>query len=235
MEDIERYSDYNEYEDDIPKSKNPILLILKILIAVVCIGVIGIFAFRLVVFNYYPDSMKNLTFNEALTAYYNSTDGEINALTQDLRAPYDDPKVGTFFGDNLIIIEGANQIQCSVRFNRAILEDLEEEYGVELEAGDVNLLSFRLTRNHETEDGVFVPIGTLSHVETDSFIMYEYYKVVFDDVDLLRGKEGEVKWLALEITVAGVEREEPYRIAIYENNDEYSSVEEYKLSEEEHP
>ena len=53
--------------EDIPKSKNPILLILKILIAVVCIGVIGIFAFRLVVFNYYPDTIKNLAFNDKLT------------------------------------------------------------------------------------------------------------------------------------------------------------------------
>ena len=68
MDDLERYGDYNEYEDDIPKSKSKVVLVLKILIAVVCVSVIGLFAFRMIMFNYYPESVKNIYFTDKLTA-----------------------------------------------------------------------------------------------------------------------------------------------------------------------
>lgn len=236
MDDMERYGDYTEYEDDIPKNrKNPVMLILKILIALVCLSVIGIFAFRMIAFNYYPDSMELLYFNDTLTAYYNATDGDIKATTQDMRAPYDDPKTGVFFADNLIVIEGAGQIQCSVRLNRGALDDLSAKHGVTLTADNADRFNFRLSRNHAIIDGEFVPIGTLSVAEPDSALMYEYYKLVFDGVDLQNGTEDEVKWLSLEIYVNGVEMEEPYRIPIYENNDSYSKFDEYELSGKEHP
>ena len=75
MEDFERYGDYNEYEEDIPKSKNPVLILLKVLVGVICVGVVGLILFRLLVFNHYPDSMKNIYFNETLTEYYEQTNG----------------------------------------------------------------------------------------------------------------------------------------------------------------
>lgn len=236
MDDMERYGDYTEYEDDIPKNrKNPVMLILKILIALVCTTVIGFFAFRMIAFNYYPDSMESLYFNDTLTAYYNETNGNIGAVTQEMRAPYDDPKTGVFFADNLIVIEGAGQIQCSVRYNRGALDDLSQKHGIELTEGTADMFTFRLVRNHETLDGEFVPIGTLSVAETDSALMYDYYKVVFDGVDLQNGTADEVKWLSLEIYINGVEMEEPYRIPIYENNETYSRFEEYELSDKERP
>ena len=63
--------------------------------------------------------------------------------------------------------------------------------------------------------------------------MYRYFKLVFDEVDLDREGANEVKWLALEIYVEGID--EPFRIAIYENNSEHSEFSEYKLSSEEKP
>ena len=45
--DMERYGDYTEYEDDIPKSKSKFLLTIKILVLVSCFSVVGIIAFRL--------------------------------------------------------------------------------------------------------------------------------------------------------------------------------------------
>ena len=234
MEDIERYSDYNEYEDDIPKGKKtPVMLVLKILLALVAVAVIGIFAFRMIVYNYYPDTVKNILFTDSLSAYYEETGGNINAQTQKLRAPYDDNKAGNFFADNLIIIEGINEIQVSVRFNNALISTLNEKHGLSLMLDDLSAFSFSLARNHESQDNVFVPIGTLVATETDSKYMYQYFKVVFDDVDLDRGGENEVKWIALEIRVEGID--EPFRIAIYENNSEHSELSEYKLSSEEKP
>ena len=63
--------------------------------------------------------------------------------------------------------------------------------------------------------------------------MYRYFKLVFDEVDLDREGANEVKWLSLEIYVDGID--EPFRIAIYENNSEHSEFSEYKLSSEEKP
>lgn len=234
MEDIERYSDYNEYEDDIPKGKKtPVMLVLKILLATVAIAVIGIFAFRMIVYNYYPDTMKNILFTDSLTAYYEQTNGNIDAKTQELRAPYDDNRAGNFFADNLIIIEGINEIQLSIRFNNALVDTLNEKHGLSLTLDDLSAFSFALTRNHESQDNVFVPIGTLVAEKTDSKYMYQYFKLVFDDVDLDREGANEVKWLALEIYVVGID--EPFRIAVYENNSEHSELSEYKLSSKEMP
>lgn len=234
MEDIERYSDYNEYEDDIPKGKKtPVMLILKILLALVAVAVIGLFAFRMIVYNYYPDTIKNILFTDKLTAYYNEQGGDINARTQKLRAPYDDNRKGNFFADNLIIIEGIDELQVSVRFNKALIDTLNAEHKLSLTLEDTDAFSFSITRNHKSEDNVFVPIGTLVATETDNKLMYQYFKLVFDEVELDRGGENEVKWIALEIRVEGID--EPFRIAIYENNSEYSELLEYKLSSKEKP
>lgn len=234
MEDIERYSDYNEYEDDIQQGKKaPFMLVLKILLAVVTLSIVGIFAFRMVVYNYYPDTIKNLLFTDTLTAYYNDQDGNIGAKTQKLRAPYDDPNAGNFFADNLIVIEGINELQVSVRFNTALINTLNEKYGLALTADDVSAFSFSLSRNHESLDNVFVPIGTLVATETEARYMYRYFKLAFDEVDLDREGENEAKWIALEIRVEGIE--DVFRIAIYENNSEHSELVEYKLSSKEKP
>ena len=234
MEDIERYSDYNEYEDDIPKGKKtPVMLILKILLALVAVAVIGLFAFRMIVYNYYPDTIKNILFTDKLTAYYNEQSGDINAQTQKLRAPYDDNRKGNFFADNLIIIEGIDELQVSVRFNKALIDTLNSEHKLSFTLDDLSAFSFSLARNHESEDNVFVPIGTLVATETDNKLMYQYFKLVFDEVELDRGGENEVKWIALEIRVEGID--EPFRIAIYENNSEYSQLSEYDLSSKEKP
>ena len=92
----EQYGDYTEFEDDIPKKKSPVLFILKILIYVVCFAVVGVLVFRIILFNYYPDSMEDPYFTPELNAYYESVGGEAVIKTQDLRTPYDDPNVASF-------------------------------------------------------------------------------------------------------------------------------------------
>ena len=78
-----------------------------------------------------------------------------------------------------------------------------------------------------------MPIGSLVAQKSESKYMYQYFKLVFDEVDLERGGTNEVKWLALEIYVEGIDK--PFRIAIYENNSEHSKFSEYTLSNEEKP
>ena len=237
MDDFERYSDYNEI-DESPK-KSVAGLIIKIAIVAVCLLVLVAMIVRVMMFNYYPDGMKRLYFNDTLTAYYNAHGGRLDAKTQDLRAPYDDPNKGNFFADNLIVIEGAGQIQLSLRLNTSILDTIKKDYGADIEL-DKDSFTFELYRDPRIDGGEGTPvtpekIGTLTYVEYDSFAMYRYYKLVFDGINFERDTDTSVEWLRVEIRINGVEMDKPYMIAIYENNEEYSKFTEYKPSKSERP
>ena len=101
MDDLERYGDYNEIDE--PPTKNPVLTVIKFAALAIIVAVVGLLGFRIFLFNHRPDTMKSIYFTETLTEYYNSTDGNIGALTQKLRSPYDDKDEGNFFCDNLIV------------------------------------------------------------------------------------------------------------------------------------
>lgn len=234
MEDMERYSDYNEYEDDEPKKKSRVGLVLKILIGLVCFSVVGILAFRIIIFNHYPQGMKNLYFNDTLTAFYNETDGEIGALTQNIRAEYDDPDEGNFFANHLIVIPEINQLQIALRYNVSLMDAIEEKYKIELSGDNKEFFDFNLAIIPlSKDDGTAIATGTLSAVETDELLMYRYYKLVFDDVDFTLPGEEEV-WIRLEISIRGVKMEKPYMILIYEDTKD-SEFDEYSLSSKEKP
>ena len=232
MEDMERYGDYNEIDEPPKKQVNIVLLILKILTGVVCLAVVGVLGFRLILFNNYPDSMKNLYFNDTLTEYYNLTGGEIGAKTQDLRAKYDDPDRANFFCDNLIVIEGADQLQISVRYNASNLVDIANELKLEpLDDMDPDIFTFRLYDNNQKI------YSDVTSVVFESNMMYRYQKLVIDGVELSDDGSGIYpEWIRLEIFVKGQESAEPYAmVAIYENNSEYSNFTDYELSESEKP
>ncbi len=232
MEDMERYADYNEV-DDAPAGKNPVVRLLKMTIIILCLAVVGFFIFRVIFFNYYPKQMKNIYFNDTLTEYYESTDGEIGAVTQTMRAPYDDADLGNFFADNLIVIRGAGQLQLSVRYNESTILRLEEKYGISLDGERESLFTFELERvpfDSETEP---YSIGRLDYIATDSKLMYTYHKLVFDGVTF--AEDGEYDWIRLKITINGAEGAEPHYILVYEVSEENSQFSEYKLSKGERP
>lgn len=233
MEDIERYGDYNEVDEAPGGNKNPVVTLLKGLILALCILVVGLVLFRVILFNYYPKTIKNIYFDEKLTEYYDLQNGAINAKTQALRAPYDDPDFASFFADNLIVIEDVGQIQLSVRYNSSVFDTIEKEYGVRLDKDSENLFTFELERVPFEESKEAEKIGTLTYSESDSLLMYTYYKLVFSDVTFLDSEAPD--WIRLKITLNGVDGAEPYYILIYENTEDYSLFENYKLSRKELP
>lgn len=230
MDDMERYGDYNEIDE--PPSKNPVLMLLKIIITLVCVAVVGVIAFRIFLFNSYPDSMKNIYFNDTLTEFYNEKNGEIGATTQTLRVPYDDPDNASFFCDNLIVIKEAGQLQLSVRYNVSAIENFEKKYGVEgLSVDDDALLSFRLVDNY----GRVYNDATV--VAKESKMMYRYCKVVFDGIVFEGSSDGlDPEWIRIEFFIKDLGGGEPFSmVPVYENNDVYDVFTEYKLSNEEKP
>lgn len=229
-DDYERYGDYDDIEEDAPKGKkSPIALVLKALIALVCIGVVGIIAFRMIIFNNYPAAVKNVYFTDELKEYY-AAHGTIGAKTQKLRAPYDDPDLGNFFCDHLIVVEGIDQLQITVRYNTGNISRMSDDLGLELDPDNADIFTFRLVDNYGR---VYDDIGGRVFA---SQLMYRYTKLVFDGVDFSPELDAAPEWIRLEIFIAGMEGEEPYAmVPVYENNEVYSAFEAYELSEGEKP
>ena len=232
MEDIERYGDYNDIDDETVSTKNPVVTLLKILIISLCLLVVGVIAFRVILFNYYPAEMKSVHFNDELAVLYDSADGDIGALTQSMRAPYDDPDFASFMADNLIVIRSAGQLQLSIRYNSSIFDTIEEKYGVRLENDPEQLFTFELERVPFDKSEPY-KIGELDYCSTDTKLMYTYFKLVFDGVEFL--DEDTSDWIRLKITLKDIPTADPYYILVYENSEEYSGFTEYKLSGKEHP
>ena len=234
MEDMERYGDYNEVDES--PSKNPVTTVLKVVLTAVCFLVIGFLIFRIIIFNYYPREIKNLYFSDALTAYYSSTGGDIEVLTQKLRAPYDDEDAGNFFCDNLLVVTEADHLQISLRYNDAIHATFLEKYGVDISESGFDAFTFRLVRNPITDDGEPVLLAENPEIITDSLMMYRYAKLVFDGVEFgLDAGENKAEWIRLEIELGGTEKPTVFMIPVYENNSDYASFDEYKPSAKERP
>ena len=233
MSDYERYGDYDDIEEDLPKSKNPVVITLKIMIFVVCIGVIGLIAFRMIAFNSYPASVSNVYFNEKLTAYYNENGGDIEVKTQKLRAPYDDEDEGNFFCKHLYVVDEIDQLQITVRYNTATIKKMAEELGIELDENSDDLFSYRLYASYGENKGMVV--GELTASEFDKKLTYRYKKLVFDNVELSLDEIGSPYWIRLEIVVNGADSDKVYMVPIYENNDKFSTFKDYKLSAKEKP
>ena len=233
MEELDRYGDYNEVDEAPGGNKNIVATLLKALIITLCVLVVGVLVFRLVLFNYYPEQIKNIYFNNELNEYYSSVDGEIGALTQELRAPYDDPDFASFMADNLIVIRDAGQLQISVRYNSSVFDSIEEKYGVRLDGGGDDLFIFELERVPFEETEEAYKVGELDYTATDSLLMYNYFKLVFDGVEFYDDETPD--WLRLKITVKDIPDAAPYYILVYENTEEYSTFKDYKLSAKERP
>ena len=224
MSDYELYGDYNEVDE--PPKKSGVGFAIKLTAIILCFAVVAFIAFRLFTFNYYPSSVTSLAYTDTLRDYYAATDGEIGALTQSLRAPYDDESEGNFFCNNLIVIRGADQLQVCVRYNSS----LPEKLGVSFNPEDIHF-TLRKSGGDESATGAAAGVtldATLSVCEWDEFMMYRYAKLVFDGVDF----DG-AEWIRLDIEIDGVKRKTPFMVCIYEDNAAFSKFTEYKLSSEE--
>ena len=234
MEDMERYGDYNEIDES--PSKNPVAIALKAVVLVVCFAVIGFLLFRIVLFNYYPKSMRTLYFDGVLTEHYSNVGEDIDVLTQELRFPYDDPDDGNFFCDNLFVIAEVDQVQITLRFNTAIIESFKAEYGVDISEFDSESVRITLARDPVEEKGNPITVAEVSETVGESLLMYRYYKLVFNGVDLgLDEGEDKVEWLRLEVELLGAKEKTVFAVPIYENNSGYSEFDSYRPSKGELP
>ena len=240
MDDFERYGDYNEL-DEIPGHRSTLGKVLRILVAVVILFVVGFLGFRIVLLDYYPSSIKNVYFNETLTAYYRETNGAIGAKTQRIRFPYADETEGYFQSAHLVVVDGADQLQVALSMNVSAIDAIEEKYGLSgLSRESLDYLSFRLVDMVVDETGA-ERVRVLSEgkvVAEESLMMYRYVRLVFDGVDLFDREDGTAPsaWMRVDIYVEGATDDAPFtHNLIYENHEEYNHFKDYALSRKERP
>ncbi len=246
MSDFERYGDYNEVDEAPTKSK--IGIALKVLIYILCFGVVIFLVFRVFTFNYYPEGIKSIYFTDELTELYNKNGGEIGALTQKLLDSrsfgFDDSGDGNFYCKYMIYIPETEELQLTLRYNVSLMDAIKDEYNVELSPDGENNFNFSLVaaRTSDIADdkspntikyGTPIDASVVAQ-EYDSFMMYRYIKLVFDGVSLDTDTPDEVNWLRLDIKINGVEMEEPYTILVYWNTEDFPLIP-YVLSKKEVP
>lgn len=223
MSDYERYGDYNE-ADEAPAGSGKVVLIariIQILIAAVLILVIGLVIARVILFNFYPSSVTDVLYTDALAAYRDAN-GTADLMTQRNDILYDDADEGNFFFDKLVCSPNADHLQVAFKYNVSLIAAINEEYGTALDpnADPTELFDFTLVKTRDGFEGTgkveVESVGTMTGVITDSLMMYRYIKVAFDGVDFgFDEGESPVGWFRLDITPRGIEVEEPYSLAVY--------------------
>ena len=236
MSDYERYSDYNNPDDD-SEELHPYPLWFRILrkavkwlFIAICLLTVGLLLFRMSLLGWYPDSAKQLYMTPAIAEEYAKT-GEVEVLIQKLLVPYESRKYGFFSADNMRYIKATGSLQCSIRVNRSAYAEMSEVYKTSLAKDRDDNLSFTLYySNGEDINLSYTP----THVSRETHLFYDYYKICFDGIDTSES----LPWYRLNIHLSGVadtEAEPTACIVVYENNEEYSHFTPYIPSKEELP
>lgn len=202
--------------------------IIKSILVLFMFTLAGLLFFRFWLHGYYPAAVRDLIPTEALRASY-AASGIPDAKTQDIRVKYDDPNEGLFFADHMVAVPETGSVQVSVRYNKSTLEKLAERHGDAFDPNADEPFTYRIfCCTGEGENGELAGVTYTPTEHRDaSFAMYHYRRLAFDGVSL----DGVV-WIRLEIFRAGASEAESY-ISIYEDHEEYSTFEDYKIKEKE--
>lgn len=244
MADYELYGEYNhgEEEDDGGPAPSPVWKWIKRLFywlgICILLGTCLMLIFRLSLSAYYPDNMEHLHYTDALRAYA-LAGGDMSAKTQEIRVHFEAEVIetdennlqvqtqqnGFYYGDNLIVVEGAGALQCSIRLNQHAFVEIEEKYGLTDFVFAPDAFTFIL------EDNLGNQYET-SAILTDSMMLYRYYKLCFDGIDF-----NGVTWMRVVVIPKGVDTADkdyqPIAVCVYENHAEYNRFTTYKLSSDE--
>ena len=175
--------------------------IIKYLCIAVCAAVIAFLVWRGFFSDIPPKSMENLVINDSLAEAYR----EHGTLTLNYR-DYDnvtraDRNHGYFYITRVDIIPEANQIQIVFRYNNSTIKALAEDYGLtEIPSREADLFDLTLVKVTDltpdiTEDNASKDFDsdvmesvryspTESYTVSDQKNMYNYRKLVFENVDI---------------------------------------------------
>ena len=234
MSDYERYSDYNNPDDD-SEELHPYPLWFRVLRAVakwtvigICLVTVAVLLFRIALLGWYPKTAKQLYMTDALKAEYAEA-GQLEVLSQQLLVPYESRKYGFFSAGNMLYVKETGSLQCSVRVNRSAYAEMSMVYKTNLSSEKEDNFRFALYYSN-SEDISLVYEAT--YVVKETHLFYDYYKICFDGIST----DENLPWYRLNIHLSGVqdtEAEPTACIVLYENNEEYSRFIPYIPTKEE--
>ena len=219
MSDYERYSDYNNPDDD-SEELHPYPLWFRILRATtkwilisICLLAVGVLIFRISLLGWYPKMAKQLYMTDALKAEYAET-GTLEVLTQKLIRPEESRKYGFFYAGNMRFVKATGSLQCSLRVNRSAYAQMSEVYKTNLSADAMDNFTFTLYYS----DGETIHLNyTPTYIDKETHLFYDYYKICFDGIDT----NEDLPWYRLNIHLKGVEDTEDHptaQIPLYVTN-----------------
>ena len=234
MSDYERYSDYNNPDDD-SEELHPFPLWFRVLRAAskwlvisISLLMVAVLLFRICLLGWYPAPVKELHMTDPLKAHYREQ-GSIEVLSQKLLVPYESRKYGFFSADNMLFVKATGSLQCSLRINRSAYEEMSALYKTNLAADSEDNLTFTLY--YSNGEDINLSYST-SYVSRETHLFYDYYKICFDGIDTNEA----LPWYRLNIHLKGVadtEEKPTACIVLYENNEEYSRFTPYVPGKEE--
>lgn len=179
--------------------------IFKIAALTLVFGIIALLVGRIILAEYYPKNMKELSYTEGIAAAVEEN-GQITVHTQNLRASYDNPDFALFMANHLYYVPELGELQITVRYNNSTLQEMKADFGLAAEpVPSADLFSFSLV-DHTAVDENDKEVEGGGHrvyaasVTTESKFMYQYIKLTFTGVDF-----EAADWLRLDIAYTGDE------------------------------
>lgn len=200
MADLERYSDYNNLDEEdagYGGRRHTVLgKLLKLFVFLFLASICLVILVRMLLSGYYPKEMKRFYMTDALLAYAETETLDPEKIS--IGVPYDSNKEASFVAANLFVEKNAGALQLSVRMTSRTFEILAERLGktekISYNGDSSSLFVFQLQDNYGNR-------YTPSYTDDDSYLWYHATKLCFDGVDL--SDELDLAWIRLDIYYVG--------------------------------
>lgn len=184
--------------------------ILKYTALTLIFAIIALLLVRIVIAEYYPTAMKELTPTETLRKAYAENPG-VEIRRQKLAISYDNAEFALFMAGHQYYCPEAGELQIALRYNNSALAEVKEDFGLSrLPAPDPDLFDFTLYDDNGNRYPLALQIS-------GSRFMYHYYKLGFTGVDF-----GEAtNWIRVDIYYKGAVdyEKEPYACILLYNKE----------------
>ena len=179
MEYKEYIETHDGYKRETPKAVKIIKLILKISLAVVIAAIIAVPVARMIILDTHPEKMEDYYFTDEVFEYYMTKPEELSLYELNVGQNFTD--LGYFFTFFTRLTTSADgeisQIQITVRYNDSTVENFNEEYETDYEAG-TDIFEFVLA----DDKGNYYSPSKILEAEKSNL---NYRKLIFEDIDML--------------------------------------------------
>ena len=184
--------------------------ILKYTALTLIFSIIAFLLVRILIAEYYPAAMKELTPTETLRAAYEANPN-LEMRRQKLAISYDNAEFALFMADHQYYCPEAGELQIALRYNESTLAEVKADFGLSEEpAPSPELFDFTLYDDNGNRYPLALQISGHKY-------MYHYYKLGFTGVDFSE----KTNWIRVDIYYKDAINydEEPYACILLYNKE----------------